>query len=563
MQNNYSDPNAGNAQQGYPSANNQQMNPSAWNAANQAQGYPQYPAMGNQYGAYGVQPPKPPKKSKLVPILIAVIAVLVLVVAIVVVIFVMQNGSSTSSSDATTTVSSSEAEGADSDEADKTEAPARPSQTSHDDLDAKKVGSFSGGSISTTGDAGFIYKTDDGKYGVLSADGKHDTGAIYTYVRSDKNYFLVTNATEASVTGDAASMNRAGVIDAQGNELVPMKYASIDVLNDRYIRVCEVSAVTTNDDEALVYQTDRMFSMTAQDGDTLYKGTWFIYDAQTHQPVPGATGTKASDAYAYGGIVRYYTDAKKNVYSDAKGNILPDGVKVLDNGCYTVSSGNNSGVCYDSEGKELFRFSEGDFAPNYSVRGNDAYLICKKYGDTTKYVVTDLTGKPVSAEFDDMPEVKGDLILVDGSVCDFNGNTVVEGKFEHIYYEEIFGGYWILENGVDHTVIQRDGTVLLQVQESSGGVSVDNYSSFSISKKIGDDNMCYSFKDADYTLKGSDLVSWLVRILNADNTYNIVDAITGKTLIDSIDTYYYVAGPGAVYICGKNSSGTYDIYEIK
>ena len=441
---------------------------------------------------------------------------------------------------------------------------AGPTQISHDDLDAKKVGSFSGGSISNTGDAGFIYKTDDGKYGVLSADGKHDTGAIYTYAEADKNYFLVTNATEAAKTGDAASMNYAGVIDAQGNELVPMKYASIDVLNDRYIRVCEVSAVTTNEDEALVYQTDRMISISAQEGDTLYKGTWFIYDAQTHQPVPGATGTKATNADAYGGIVEYYTDAEKRVYSDAKGNILPEGADVFNNGCYTVEDDNDNGVCYDENGKELYRYGENDYVPSADVDENDAWLISRKYdGTTNKYAVTDLSGKLVSAEFDDMPEVKGDLLLVDGSVCDLNGNTVVEGKYEHLYYERFFGGYWILKNGVDYTVIQRDGTVLLQVQESSDSVTINHYDGFSISKKVGDDNMYYSFKDADYTLKGYNLVSWLVRTSNADYTYNVVDAITGKTLIDNIDSCDYLAMPGAVYICGKNSSGTYDIYEIK
>ena len=425
-------------------------------------------------------------------------------------------------------------------------------------LKAEKIGSIDLDDISTNGDGGIYYKDENGKYGIMTLDGKKDTGAKYTSCEPLENYFQVMTVDTNSIT-DAASLNCIGVVDATGKEIVPLKYASIKVLNERYIRVCEVTEQTTNKDEALVYYTDKMFSLSAGDGDTLFKGNWYVYDVTTGKTLEGVTGTQAYQISVFGNFVQYVTDAEEQVTVNDKGEKLPEDADLFDNGYYALVK-DNAGAVYDSNNKKVFDYALDGFVPTDS---EGDYILAAQYGDTRKYVLMDLTGKVVSGEFTDMPTVYGDLIHAGDKVYDLKGNVVVEGTFKNVYFDEQLGNAWFLKNDKDYTLIKKGGTVLYQGTEDDTLV-FDAYSNFSIKKKVDDKNMYYSLAEKDFTLEGSSLAPWLVQVTKPNYIYDIADAISGKTIISGYQDYAYVAVPGSmIYVYAQKADGGIDIYTVK
>ena len=81
------------------------------------------------------------------------------------------------------------------------------------------------------------------------------------------------------------NMNNVGVIDATGKVIVPEEYASVDVLNERFIKVCEVTEQTDSKDDALVFYTERSMAIFANDDDTFFKGNWYVFDAETESDI--------------------------------------------------------------------------------------------------------------------------------------------------------------------------------------------------------------------------------------------------------------------------------------
>lgn len=436
-------------------------------------------------------------------------------------------------------------------------------QNSYDELPegltAEKIGTIDLNSVNTDGDGGIYYKDESGKYGIMSFDGKKDTGAQYTYCEPIGNYFQVTTSNPSESIAPA-DLNCIGVVDVNGREIIPMKYASFSRLNERYIRACEVTEQTTNKDEALVYYTDDMFSLTASDDDILFKGKWCIYDMTTGKPLEGITGTNSYQIYAYGNFVKYVTDAEEQITVNHKGEPLPEGARLFDNGCYALVKDNVGGV-YDSEHNKLFDYAPDGFTPNSS---EGAYIVAAKYENgEAAYVLMDTAGKVVSAEFADRPFVYGDLIHAGKTVCDFEGNAVIEGSFDSVSFEKQLGNAWFLKSDTGYTLIEKDGTVLYQGAEDDT-LSIDTYSYFYISKNAGGKSMYYCLADQDFTLDGYAVAPWLVRVSGANSTYGVADTISGETIISGYKQYFCVTVPGsAMYVYAQKADGGLDIYAVQ
>ncbi len=425
-------------------------------------------------------------------------------------------------------------------------------------LKAEKIGSISPDIVYTDSSAGLRYKGENGKYGIITLDGMHDTGAKYVTCEAEGNYFQVTNIDVKNVT-DVASLNCVGVVDATGKEIIPMKYATISKLNDRYFRVCEVTEQTTNEDEAIVYFTDNFVSLTATEGDILFKGNWYIYDMVAGKLLDGITETNSYYTYAYGNFVKYITDEQEEVIVNDKGMKLPEGADLFRNGCYALVK-DNAGAVYNSDGKKMFDYNMAEFVPYES---EDHYILAVKTENGARtYVVMDQTGKTVSSVFNDSPQIFGDLIYAGEKVYDFSGNAVVAGSFESVYFDDQIENTWLLRNGEDYTLIKKDGTVLYQSKEDDS-TSVET-SWFVISKKVGDKRMYYSLADKDFTIEGYSLAPWLVKIAETNNLYGVVDTISGEKIISGYKNYYSVAVPGSVmYVYAVKADGGIDVYKVK
>ena len=435
------------------------------------------------------------------------------------------------------------------------------SETMATDLKLDKIGSIDKKYIYCSYGSAFSYEDyDTEKYGIITFDGKSDTGAIYTTCKEIGNYFQVTTADPATII-DAASLNCVGIVDATGKEIIPMEYASFSEINDRFLRCCKVTEQTTNKDEALVYYTDDIFSLTASDDDILFKGVWYIFDLAAGQFIEGISATNSYSIYEYGNIIEYVNDADEQIAINAKGEVIPKDADIYDNSTYSLD-----GTVYDENGNKIFSFDENGFDP-YTADGEYYFASCYKDG-TTKYAIMDSTGKIISAEFDKSPSIEGSLLEVDNKLCKFDGTVVFDATpasdniYPSINYESTFGGAYFIKNDKTYTLIEANGTVLYQGTEDDT-YSFDPYTNFTISKKTDDSQLYYSVADKDFTIKGSVIGPWLFEVGNSSDNYDLLDSLTGKTILKDYYDYDFIKNSGNYYLIAEKVEGGYDVYSVK
>ena len=549
----------------------------------QPNAYPQQPnAYTQQPNAYTQQPnaypqqnqaaynppaaPTEPKKknNKMMIIIAAVVAILVLVLVFVFMGSGDKDDKTTTSASVETTVTGDTAS-----DVTETVTENQPSSIPDDDksdsdvmvdgMKVNKIGEIKYNSVYTDSSSALTYYDDNDKYGIITLDGKNDTGAKYTVCDTIGDYFQVMTVEKNSIV-DAASLNCVGLVDKFGNEIIPCKYAAINDINERFFRVCEVTEQTTNKDEALVYYTDKIFSLSASDDDILFKGRWYIYDVVAGRMLEGISGTNAYSMSAYGDFVTYYTDSQEEITVSANGTRISDDATLFSNGIYKIENDDESGAVYDANGK-LFDFSADDFIPS---DGQDDYILASKYiNDKRVYVYLNFDGEIVSAQFDSYPSVYSNLICADSKIYNFKGENIIDGTFSSVYYEEQFGDLWFLKNDKTYTLINKDGTVIW-TGTADDTMNVDVYSYFTVSKKTDDKKMIYSYADKDYTIEGSEFAPLLATAYQPDYSCSLIDVVTGKTLLRDYDGYSYVEIPGSVmYIYAEKEDGGIDIYTIK
>lgn len=429
-----------------------------------------------------------------------------------------------------------------------------------DNLMVEKVGSLDTDDFSTA-EGGLYYQDDTtGKYGVMSLDGNYDTGAIYSDCTPSGIYFKVSTSRDRRST-DPASLNDTGLIDGKGNVLVPNAYAYLQNMNDRYILAIKATDIVGSKERALVSYNEGDLSVAYsgsfgnEEEDFLYGGQWFVYDKTTGKTVPGITGTSDQSVVAYGNFVVYNDDEGNRHVVDANGKELEHD-ELFDDGSYRIEG--KVGTVYDTNGEKLFDYDVASYIP---TRIDGDYYTASMYVDgATKYVVMDKTGKVLSPEFDSYPSFHGNLILVDGTVYDVTGKNVIKGSYEYIATNKMFGDYYFLQNNDTYTLINAKGEVLFEdTEKKDKSVYTDEFVAFD---KIDGDYVYYSYKDADYTIKGYSFAPWIVKTPSTNNLYNLVSVITGETILENYDSYTYTTVRGtAYYVYAKYTGGT-DIYLI-
>lgn len=418
------------------------------------------------------------------------------------------------------------------------------------------------GSVSIVTGGVYYRDQDSKKYGVMTFDGKKDTGAIYAMCENEKKYFIVL---EQAVTNfdDIDAVNSKILINAEGKQLVGPEYADYKVINDRFVQAFVATQQTPHKAEAVISTSGYYFG-NREFNELYYKGVWYIIDLTTGQRVPGATATNTYSVSANDGFIEFYDDAKNQICIDAKGNkIDKTKIRIFTDGSYKVSLGYNVGTIYDKDNNKLFDYNKDTYEP-VGFEG-DLYYASKYKENNLVYVLLDKTGKKVSAEFDEYFSVYGEFILCDERVYDFNGNKVIDIKAEYMYCDEDFDKAYCLKDNDEYTFITKDGTVIY-----SGEYDDDIYisgSGFVSYKRVGSEDFYYSYADKDYKIKGSSIGPWMVKehvdTKNYTYIYDLVDVITGKKLLTGYETINYVKGEdGKKYIYAEKNE-TYDIYEVK
>lgn len=434
------------------------------------------------------------------------------------------------------------------------------------ELNAEKVGSINvdGKKSLQYEKSGIIYQSNE-KYGIMSLDGSFDSGAKYTYCKEGNStypgYFYISEK-QSSKT----NLNVCGIVDNTGKEVVPQKYATLDILNKNYAKVSYTTKKVNNKKDALIFQSDNQFAISASDGDTLYAGKWLIYDLTTGQQVKGVGGTKPTNINAYGKFIKY-SDAKGNeIIVDNTGKKYTDGRTLYADGSYSVGADDEKAV-YSEDGTKLFNYSEAKFSIS-SSECDGKYFEASSYNSDTgkhKYFILDKNGKTVSGKYDTIYKVEDGILATDDSIYTFGGKLIAKDAGSSIHKEEAFNDvFYSSESKYPYYVYDKDGNIIYS--DKNGSLEHNSFNSY---KKgdIGKPNTYYSYVKKNY-ITGSEITNWLIKKSTSNSKFTVIDLRSGKTLIDKpYDSYYTVANTAEscyyVYACPEYSGNkTIDLYKV-
>lgn len=413
--------------------------------------------------------------------------------------------------------------------------------------------------------SGLIY-VKDGKYGVITPDGKKDTGAVYAYAKEisgegyNKGYVVVR-----ALSSDNDNVNTCGLIDKDGNEVVPCKYASAKMLNERYVYLITADQITTDKDKALVYYTDKTISFSPSDGDTLYTGKWEVFDVVTNAMLKGVTGTLSTRVTAQGQFVTYKDDKNTEYTMDAAGQLVTDGRKILSNGAYVLEVNGKSAV-YTTDDKPLFSFNAKDYS--VSRYAEPYYVAVKTDSDynTISFLLNE-QGETVSAEFKHLNDVTSDFVLSDETIYHLDGTKAFNDHYTILRTDKVFKDVYSAHKDKLYTVFDKNGNVLF-----TGNEETDNFegNDFYFYKKGDSASQYYNFKDCTYNIEGSVVGDWFVK-RRSGSVYELFETRTGGKLLESsygnfdavvgnVDNKQYIYAYNSIN--GNVANGDFDVFSV-
>lgn len=413
--------------------------------------------------------------------------------------------------------------------------------------------------IYTTSSGGIIYVDyNTKKQGIISLDGKQDSGAVYYRVDDVGDYFQVT-LEQPSDPQNIDALNKTGLVDGNGKVLIPAEYAVIDELtNDgSYFKVIKATERTDSKDDMLVYLTSNMFSTSAAEGDTYYKGVWYIYDVAAGKVVDGISGTKGSNVNVFGDAITYTDDAGQNMKANVRGEAFPAGAKLVGGGYYCLDT--TYGV-YNALGQMMFEYKDGGSLTYDETSG---YFIVGKYTNgTNEYKVLDLSGRIVASGLNKCPHVYGqDIMIHDGILCDFAGNQLLSETVDSVMQ---YGPFWYVRNYTTKKfyLLNENREVIFTGDGNQGDYfrSVDGI----VERETDQGKRFYCFATGNFEYEGNVVGSGYISVKNDDNTIKLVNTHTGEVVLDGYTRYALdvAKADGAVYIFASNSVGT-TVYKVK
>ncbi|MBR5322189.1 MAG: hypothetical protein IKU48_01410 [Clostridia bacterium] len=420
-------------------------------------------------------------------------------------------------------------------------------------LVANKIASYNESTIMVY-NGGYLYGK-DGKIGISSFDGKSNSGAIYTSAKGEENYFIVATTDVKTDPTNINTLNVFGLVDVTGRVIVPCEYASISVLNERYVKVCVATETTTDKESAMIYASkDGSLSFTPKDDDYFFNGVWYIYDITNGQKVEGATGKKAVNPRVKNNIISFTNDEGKDIVINEKGVALSEDADVMSDGSYLLG-----GKMYGNDGSELFTIKKNGFEPTKAT-DDGKYYVASKYSDgETRYVIMDKTGKIVSVEFTKSIYVYGLLIENQDKVYNFKGEQIIDGEVDSIYYStganiEIY----VLEKDDVTTVLDGAFNIIYTGELTDDMRAYKSYGV--ISQTIDKVSTSYNYTTKDFSVEGYSN-GFLTTLGGKYPSYNLNDAISGNTLIAESRDISLKKLDGTLYAVARTDTA-YDIYTI-
>ena len=433
------------------------------------------------------------------------------------------------------------------------------------DLTAEKIGTIPYTHTTVDGQQKSLYYKDGDRYGIITYDGKKDTGAVFAYVRNKDIYYEVITEIPDETADEVTAMNASSFADSEGNIVTEKKYAGFRTLSKRYIQAITVTGTTDSEKEAIMYSTDRMVAFSPEEGDKLYAGYWEIFDMTTGKMVEGVKESNSYVVLTMGEYIKYNDDETgKQITVGPDGKEVDNISSILDDN-FSVEKGEKEYTVCDILGNKVFSYDPEEFTVSSYVA--DGYFRAYKYDSENSRTVNflvDSEGKEASPYFDDSFEVYGKCIFSDGRVYDFEGKEVIEGEWKSLAVNKLTYTEYMALNDDSAVLFDITGRIILsETDPEAKGITFDEYQ-FNVYKTIDSDHMYYSVKDNDYTVKGISFAPFTIKSTDEDYHYSLIDLRTGKAIIEDCDdmSRSSLSDGGGVYVFAKNDDSS-DIYLVK
>lgn len=354
-------------------------------------------------------------------------------------------------------------------------------------------------------------------------------------------------------------VNNTGLVSITDGVVVPLEaatlsYATEEAKDARFIEVVYATEKTENEDECFVYSTDKMFSMSVEEGDIMYKGYAKVFDLEKRSFVDGVEITNGA-RYALKDLGDAFVvqdeDDKYTMY-DASGKEVWSSDDYVSFGRHSLTYEADGKYCIvNTKGETTFATSDGYI--NTLISTDDLYLLQidddKKVIDSEGNVVLEESYEKVVAEYDGLFEVSdgGKSMIVDAQ------GKVLTDDVEEFTVNRCLPGILTYKNGAGkRNLCLSNGTIIEDVDGSMS--DLDFYKD--------DSHLVISTGKYDVALSSPSVLDIALLRGQADGSsdqYELHELFTGSKPIDG--SYETINWAGGYVFAFKD--GTWTSYEAK
>lgn len=414
------------------------------------------------------------------------------------------------------------------------------------------------GYIRTYSDA-LINVMNDNSVHMLTPTGEDVLGKNLTDIEYLGNDLYVVRAVSDTI-------NNAGLVTADGEVLIDFEAGLIGwprssySSTDRFLTVIYTTGETENQDEAIMYATDSLFSLSPSDEDTLYTGYRRIFDLETGKFVENAENT-IGDSYCVtpcgDSFFMEGDDGVNRLYS-ADGKVLFETsryISYIGNG--TFLSTENGNEVYDDTGKVLFKSET--YLSMLEGPSNYYYYTAP---DSDEIVLLDLTGKEAGrlAVNSLYTEVGENVFRVKDQrgayqLMDLEGNVLFDAGAESISDSSDIPGCLYYSGSKGFSYYLPDG--------KTG--SCENGYGYSMIGFNADQTAYYCYADQDYTINagshaGTGDLPGTVECGESYDKTGLIDCFTGEKLLE--ERYSSINKMGSYLAAEDGETGAWEIYKV-